>query len=166
MEPLDNRSYFVDEKREPHCEVREEFDAIFGEGKSFEVQRMAAWVLEDGKGELSLLLDDIFGKNLSMEDDIEFLEFLRRYNISKVVGFFPDEGKSSENFNKGITLINEDMIATSREDLYLLNIAQEHGMTNNQFLRLRQRAHSARDAKIAFDATKLAQEIIDEEGHL
>lgn len=156
------------DRYQPHQDVRDDYYEYF-EGKDdlLEKVQYCAWVLQDKNNDLSLLMDSGFAEQVKgrRADDLEFLEFLRRYDIKKVVGFF-DESEKTENRYKGITVINEDMIATSREDLYLLNIAQEHRMTNNQFLRLKQRAHSARDAQISFNAEDMAKEIVTEKGHL
>lgn len=155
----------ISDKICPHHFVRNEYRN--NSGRNFPHETYCSWILEDGKRKLSIILDESFSRHFSDQDNLDFLKLLERYNISKVIGFSNRQlNASDENKFKDIFISDENLIGKSREDLHLLNIAQEHGMTNNQFLRLRQRAHSARDAKISFDAEDMAKEIVTEEGHI
>jgi len=106
-----------------------------------------AKIIQDADNFLYLLIDGdtvhFFEKKKNEYLIEQLFNVAQKYKIKKVIGSLSDSFDAGE---KKEMFINEDLIGEQREDLHLLEIAQEYNMDTTQYMRFIERAKSIIDA--------------------
>ena len=106
-----------------------------------------------------------YGKKSEDQKDLAILDVLNKYEISKVIEktsiTIRDEG-GSRTTGSSREVIGKSMLDKRREDIALINLSRKHGMTNNQYLRLKILADSLFQAGKQVSLEEIARSIVEE----
>lgn len=134
---------------------------------------LSGYVLESGNGMRYLVLDNPragivksnleYTKNFHRRDGFAILDVLNKYNISKVIEKYTKIIKSEDSImstGSSREVIGKSMLDKRREDMFFINLARKHGMTNSQYLRLKILAKSLFEAGQQASLDEVARSIV------
>ncbi|MES3032041.1 MAG: hypothetical protein V4699_02235 [Patescibacteria group bacterium] len=160
-----------------HDQVKDKLGEFLG--KSTMPSLTCGYFLESGNGTRYLVLDEIRTKMVksrlksaeesNRQEELAFLDMLNKYKISKVLERYSKtittvDGDTTSTKTTGTSreIIGKSMLDKRREDIALINLARKHGMTNNQYLRLKILADSLFQAGKQVSLDEIARSIVEE----
>ncbi len=164
----------IGDHRYPHTEVEDKLTKYL-QGINLEIKiQLSAFVLQDDKDRIYIVLDSIPASRIKEDMESQYSEigrnswirFLDQYHIERIVGNFPhkyDEPDGSPVYDWNTErLVDSDIISEIKDDNYLYGFAEEHQMTNTQWLRFRRLAKSLRHRQ-KLNLDKLAKAVIEDD---
>lgn len=171
----------IKNEEQPHDEIIQSFANFLGEEGmliSQQIQRhiIKATVLQDSEGNLYLVADEHWGREIQCACESVFAQYLYelfdKYKIKKVAMKLMQESTDTtvtEGIPTTSVIINQDIIGQRRIDRHLHEYAIKHGMTITQFIRFRLRAIGLETFKPPCDSeitgrdyNDIAQEILND----
>ena len=168
-----------------HDQVEQKLNQFLGveyKAEHYQYSITEGYILEDKNGELYLVLDNLRAEDIKThkESKIEyekvshmnFIDLLNRYGISRVLEkasrreiVKKQRARISTSEDVAQNIIDKNMLEERREALAMINLAQKHKMTNNQYMRLKILADTLHKAGQQVSLDEIAKSIVkDKEG--